>query len=489
MLGIFVALAIFANTQRGDLWSLIDQGKYAEVLKITETLIDSGKVDKDILLARAFAFRMVDSLKKAIGIYNEILKVDPDDYDALLGLALTLSWDDQLDSSISVYKHIITLYGNDKDALMGIAQVYGWKGDLKNARKWIEVALEFFKDPEVYKLCGEIYTWSDMYDRAIECFKKALDLSPNDPELMVKIGNIYEWKSDYRDAVMWYKKALEKDPSNAEAQKGIARVRSLLSPLLSLKITPAVEKDSLSTINHFNIVLSSRKYINKFLDLSLRFGFHRTGFESDSSRQVYLIQPGIVFKLFPFTLTVSPGFGATGVFYSSILYKRGFLNGELIYAEEILEEGNMIKLRHLELRGKFDIAGFSIKAGLDQGTIPFDDNNRKIFDLTVTKSVLKRPFNGKVLYSYGYKKYDRWSPFYYSPQDFNLHSIGVILFKDFEKFYVYFDASRSVSGKPETTTFSLEAGAGKVYASFSSFVTSENYSYKQFTLGFTTRIK
>ncbi len=487
MLGIIVTLTVLLSSPSDSLWRLIDEGKYQEVFEITGALVDSGKVGRDILLIRAFALRMQDSLERAIEVYEEILKVNPEDYDALMGLALTLSWDDQLDSSISVYRQILSIYGNDKEALKGIARVYGWKGDLKKAREWIDKALNLYKEADVYELCGEIYIWSDMYGRALRCFEKILELTPENSEIMVKIGTLYEWQGDYAKALEWYSKAIVVD-STEEARKGILRVKSLMSPFVSLKVMPARENDSLSTIDHFNFVLSGRKYINRYLDLSLRVGFHRTSFGSDSSRQIYLVQPGVILKYPPFTLTIAPGFGATGVFYGGISLKKGLLQGEVVYSEEILEEGKMIKLKHLELKGKVGVASFTIKAGYDSGNIPFDGNRRRIFDLNISRQLINDPVSVKALYSYGFKKYDEWSSYYYSPQNFNLHSLGVILFKDLGKFYVYFDASRSFSGSPETTTYSLELGSGKVYFSFSSFVTSENYSYRQLTIGYTTRL-
>ncbi len=484
MIEILVALAIFTNSISDSLWNLIDKGKYQEVLKITGALVDSGQVDRDVLLARAFAFRMQDSLGKAIAVYNEILKVNPEDYDALQGLALTLSWADELDSSISIYKRILRKYGDDREALMGIARVYGWKGELKSAREWIEKAVTTYKDADVFSLCGEIYIWSDMYDRAVECFKKSLEISPENTDILVRIGNIYEWKGDYSSALSWYKRALP----DSQAVEGIRRVRYLMRPSIEVKLMPAREKDSLSVMNHLNFILIASKYVTRYLDFTMRTAYHRTGFGGDSSRQVYLIQPGIVLKYHDFKATISPGAGFTGVFYGGISFKKGPVHGEVAYSEEILEEGKMIKIKHLEFRGGINFSRFTLKAEYDRGEIPFDGNGRKIFDLNVSGEFLSRPVSLKILYSYGFKKYKFWSPDYYSPENYSLHSMGVAAFKNFGGFYFYLDASRSFSGNPETTTYSFEAGVGKFYFSFSSFITSENYSYRQLTLGFSSRI-
>ena len=488
MLSIILALTLIGSPQGDRLWQLIDQGKYSQVIEEANQFIKRGNVEKDVLLALAYSYRVVGNLDKAIGIYHKILKVNPSDYDALDGLAFTLAWKGDLDSSIKVYKKLLGFYKNDKDALTGIARVYGWKGELKKARNWIEKAVELYPDdPDVLELCGDIYTWDDRLKEALKCYKKAHTNSPKNADIIVKIAKTSEWMGNYRGALKWYRLALSIDPQNREALNGIKRIKNAGKPTMSLKYSNGLEVDSTAKTRWNSMVLSFRGRINKFLGYSLRISGYNAR-KVDTSRTTYFIQPGLIFRYGHFSWTIAPGFGTTNVLYSEASFKKSPFTLRAIYTDEILEDVHLIKIKHLELHGDLSIYGFKLKSGYDTGKIPYDNNSRVVFDFTLIRNLVNEPVSLKLLYSYGYKDYANWSPYYYSPSDFNLHSLGAMLFKNLGKGYIYADFSKSFYGTPAMLSSSFEAGFRSFYASVSYFKTSENYSYTNFSAGFSTKL-
>ena len=488
MLNLILILTLIGSNEGDRLWKLIDQGKYTTVIEEANQYIKKGNVEKDVLLALAYSYRVTDSTDKAIKIYYKILSANPSDYDALSGLAFTLSWKGDLDSSIKVYKKLLKSYKNDREALMGIARVYGWKGDLKQAKKWIKKALSIYPDsPDVLKICGDIYTWDDRLKEAARCYEKAHEKSPKDVEIIIKLARTYEWMGDYKNSLKWYRMALSLDPQNKDAISGIKRIKNARKPTLSLKYSNGLEIDSTTKTRWNSMVLNLKGKLNRYLGYSIRASGYNAR-KIDTSRTTYFMQPGIIFTYNPFTLTLAPGFGTTNVMYSELSFKKDPVTLSAIYTDEILEDVHLIKIKHLELNGELDMFGFELKTGYDKGQIPYDNNSRVIFDFTLIRNLISNPVSLKILYSYGYKDYANWSPYYYSPSNFSLHSLGAMIFKSLGKGYIYADFSRSFYGQPQMLSTSAEAGFRNFYVSISYFETSENYSYTNISAGLTTRL-
>ena len=62
-----------------------------------------------------------------------------------------------------------------------------------------------------------------MYDRAIKCYRRTVELNPNDVEAWNNLGNAYAQKGDTENAIRAYTNALLVDPNYAEAWYNKAR--------------------------------------------------------------------------------------------------------------------------------------------------------------------------------------------------------------------------------------------------------------------------
>ncbi len=488
MLVFLLALTLVSNHIGDRLWEMIDMEKYREVIDTASKYLKEGELNKQAMLALAYAFRVEGEFDSAIAIYKRILEVNPDDFDALDGLAFTLSWQGDLDSAISVYKKMFQLFKYKKDVLTGLARTYGWMGKLKEAKKWIRIALKKYPDsPDVLELCGDIYTWDGKLGEGIRCYRKALNKSSRNVDLIIKIAQNYEWQNDINNAISWYRKALQIDPTNSKARAGLKRVTKLKYPALSIKYSHAKEIDSTTTTYWNNVNLFTHYRLLKHLTVSLRMILDHS-IKNDSAETKTYFQPGISLNYHPFQLTIAPGFGSTSILYSGLIFKFPSFRMEGKYLDEILEPIELIKIKHIELSSELDAFNFKIKGGYDYGEIPYDDNRRKMVDFSIERKIIESPAVIKFIYSYDYKNYENWSPYYYSPSDFHQHSIGGMFFKSFGQGYLYFDVSKSFYGTPGTFSSSAEVGYRSFYFSVSVFKTTENYEYFSINTGLTTRI-
>ncbi len=82
--------------------------------------------------------------------------------------------------------------------------------DLKEAISKLEQAIaDSGPDVMLYTKLAGIYTEIDDYDKALEIYKKVIDLNPEDAFIYISIGNIYENRGKYNEALEAYNKALD----------------------------------------------------------------------------------------------------------------------------------------------------------------------------------------------------------------------------------------------------------------------------------------
>lgn len=94
--------------------------------------------------------------------------------------------------------------------LLKKAEEYSANRDLKNELLCLSEALPLA--PENYSVLyylGRCCSRLDLYDRALECFRKADALYPNDPDVTVMLGTVNMNRGNTVEAKGWYEKVLK----------------------------------------------------------------------------------------------------------------------------------------------------------------------------------------------------------------------------------------------------------------------------------------
>jgi len=73
------------------------------------------------------------------------------------------------------------------------------------------------KTAEEWKERGVSFSISGEYEKAIECFDKAIELNPNLTKAYINRGNAYYYLEQYEKAIEDYNRAIELDPNLTEA--------------------------------------------------------------------------------------------------------------------------------------------------------------------------------------------------------------------------------------------------------------------------------
>ena len=126
---------------------------------------------------------------------------------------------------------------------------------IEQYKKAINIDLNF-RDP--YINLGNVYSDLKEYEKAIEQYKKAIEIDPKYPGSYNNLGLVYYDLKDCEKAIAQYTKAIETDPKYASAYNNLGIVHKELERDLEAAIeqfTKAIEIDPKYAISYFNLGL------------------------------------------------------------------------------------------------------------------------------------------------------------------------------------------------------------------------------------------
>lgn len=148
--------------------------------------------------------------EKAIGLYEESLKVDPTFAMAINNRGVARMENDHPYEAILDYNQAILLRADYMDALFNRAYAYESIGKFDKALGDVERIMQLKPDSAfVFFYKGLVQTKNREYDRAFESFMVADSLNPLNPETLINIATIHYFKNNLDRASQVVKEALE----------------------------------------------------------------------------------------------------------------------------------------------------------------------------------------------------------------------------------------------------------------------------------------
>lgn len=165
--------------------------KEYEAISNLLVLIKAYPDDMSLCTQVADLYRDTHQSKKAVYYYSYILTKDKYDLHAMKALALIYYNNKQKDSALKLYRQLVTLVDNENEKI------------------------------EYYEILGNIYSSTGQYDKAINVYKKVLDVNSANIEVIKDMRRIYLKLKD-TDQVLYYSKLLiNLEPDNYSAYEEI----------------------------------------------------------------------------------------------------------------------------------------------------------------------------------------------------------------------------------------------------------------------------
>lgn len=147
------------------------------------------------------------------------------------------------DETVGYCQKAIDLKENYLDAHIQLALVYEQKGDLQEAVKRMENALNRLKGvsfqrgsalagaaTEIYFQLGRLYFNLNNIDQAIKMFEQAVIITPGYANARYALGLSYQAKGRIQDALVQYRLVSQLVPSNQDVKKLISQLEAQLAP-------------------------------------------------------------------------------------------------------------------------------------------------------------------------------------------------------------------------------------------------------------------
>lgn len=185
-------------------------------------------VDLDTLFKEGRQFFRQGKHAEAIQVFEQALKVDPDQaeiHDAIATAHFVLK---QYDKAIEHFTRVTQLKPMDAKAYINLGAVFNRKEDFQKAADILKKAMSRDgKAVEAYYNIGIAYRGLKQPAMAINSYKEALKINPRMLDAMQNLGNTYLEMNNPKAAIEQYKKALEIDPDFERAKRGLARAEEL----------------------------------------------------------------------------------------------------------------------------------------------------------------------------------------------------------------------------------------------------------------------
>ncbi|MBN2585731.1 MAG: tetratricopeptide repeat protein [Candidatus Fermentibacteraceae bacterium] len=189
--------------------------------------VDPTLLEARFLLAHVYLEAEVDSVDKALEIYEEIIAQEPGNADALTGMGQVYLAQGDAATAKTYFENAVGIDSENADAYLGLAQAYQALGELGQAIASFESALVSNPNNLSIKFpLSLLYFQTEDYARAIPYMEEILAVSSNMHGLRQRLIQSYVRTGDYGKAADHAVIYLEADPDNSQRILYTAQVES-----------------------------------------------------------------------------------------------------------------------------------------------------------------------------------------------------------------------------------------------------------------------
>jgi tetratricopeptide (TPR) repeat protein len=366
---------------------------------------------------------------------------------ALLDRARTNAFNGNCNEAIKFYLDFISQAGSTKEIYMELANAYICAEQHRNAIKIYDDLLTDDYDYEIDKQRAKVYFWSSDSAKALVELIRLSSANPNDPEAKLLLGDAYLRMQQYSNARRVYNELLAQSPSSLIIKQrlgylpvtGFASFGEALEqfPLYTLVSPQGIYFSDNFSFNYTYQGLAAEFGVTDFL--AIGGSAFRGRISSDSVQtalNLFMVRGQLL-------LTFSEIFSARGsigqtrfsndfrrnIYEVSVTAAKenlytvtaSFLSmdaAQLLYSANLVD--TRLKANNVNFTGRYTKPNGLILAGNYSYFALEDDNEGNNFTFRLGKQFLSDITAG---YEYYYSNYKTISPLYFSPQNYESHSI------------------------------------------------------------------
>jgi tetratricopeptide (TPR) repeat protein len=460
--------------------------------------------------ALGYQYRVDGKLDSALFYYNEILKLNADDYDARLAAARLYYALDEYGNSEDLYKKILANDEADVEAHNGLGRIYFHSEEYRDAAFHFKKSIEYYsKGCDTYFDLARCYIAIGELDSAIAVYKALNETDNTFAESWQGIGKMYYWQGQPATAIGYYEKAAELDPENEQIQKEMLQVKSELSYQATGIFKIQSEKEETYTIDaviqdyrlskrisdnwRFTAVFlldysqrelsdsamdsNSRWYDNSSLRADLLLSNNTiSAFAGASANDEVITSYGLSWMLdlplgdLKLSNTLTGGYD---YFYYWNKVGMDFIRNELKLSYAGFEFDAQYRYAEVSADGETFTVTES-EHGQGRGSSSSKTNPSQFYALGLKYEIISKP---KVTIGVGqsYMDYKSQSPLYYTPSERTLYGAGITMYHSIDRWYFYGSFTQRIDNN-DVENWSAGIEAGYNFGMFSVSMGGSNYN-------------
>ncbi|MFQ5885126.1 MAG: tetratricopeptide repeat protein, partial [Thermoplasmata archaeon] len=187
--------------------------------------------EKERYLIRAQYASIEGNIDEAIAIYQELLKLYPEEKEALYDIGDQSFHQGNYGTAVSYLEKVLAIDPTFARALGHIIWTYRNMGQYDKMLEYAEEYVAKAPSENAYFWLGQAYNLRAEFNEAFQTYGQALELFPTSTMPVVGMGVIYIFKDDYEKAEVEFRKLLQKPRPLSDTRDGYANLTKLYAYL------------------------------------------------------------------------------------------------------------------------------------------------------------------------------------------------------------------------------------------------------------------
>src|SRR5947209_1444860 len=184
---------------------LFDQRKWSEALEELRAAVSLNPYNGGWFFNIGLTLDEMQRFDEAVEAYRQALEIEPDDVDALQHLGSDLSRLGRHKDALETFQRIEALDPAFEPSYCARIETYRQLDDHERAEEMFYIARQYKEEcPDCYYNVGASLYDRGLFDKALYCWQKALDLDERHPEVHLRIAEAYRSKGKLDKARQHY---------------------------------------------------------------------------------------------------------------------------------------------------------------------------------------------------------------------------------------------------------------------------------------------
>jgi tetratricopeptide (TPR) repeat protein len=225
---------------------LYESQRWLEALEEICAAIEINSDNSGWYCNKGYILDQLERYEDAVKAYEHALELDPSDREAMTALGVDLMRTGRYARALDVFEECSHRYPDYEPSYCHRIIAYGEIGQHERAEEMFYLAQQLTDDcPQCYYNIGMSLLDRQLWDRAIWCWRKAIEIDPHYPGARARIAEAARAKGDFQTAKSHYLAELREGPGDVELLADLADLLSEMgeTPAAAEKYRQIVELD------------------------------------------------------------------------------------------------------------------------------------------------------------------------------------------------------------------------------------------------------